>query len=233
MIKELKKYQKLDVELMKIKKEMSTTGSDIDSKKDNLQKYRKEKQTKLIELNETAGGNIASLNKVLQVVEKGLGFSDKLTKSDLQKLNVEELTELLQKCNKAVNDFELIATKLKSVSNSVEKTLDEFKKTKKEVIQTKKMLDELNASVEQSSEEKNTKIEEIKTQMKELEKVIPLEGINKYKELKGNKIFPVLAKLNDKSCGACGMKLSEKNLEEIDSKSYTLCESCHRIVVKD
>ncbi|MBQ7308273.1 MAG: hypothetical protein IJW82_07100, partial [Clostridia bacterium] len=216
---------------MKIKKEM--TNIDVSSKKDNLQKYRKEKQAKLIELNETASNNIASLNKVLEVVKKGLGLSVKLTKSDLKDLSVEELNELLQKCNKAVSDFELIASKLKSVSNSVEKTLDEFKKTKKEVIQSGKMINELNASVEQSAEEKKEKIEAIKAEMKDLEKVIPTENINKYKELKENKIFPVLTKLNDKSCTACGMKLSEKNLEEIDSKSYTICETCHRIVVKD
>ena len=117
---------------------------------------------KLIELNDAAGGNITSLNKVLSVVEKGLGLSAKITKNDLEKLTEEELTELLQKCNKAVNDFEQIASKLKSVSNTVEKTLDDFKKTKKEVIQSKKMLDELNSSMEQSSEEKNTKIEDSK-----------------------------------------------------------------------
>lgn len=230
MIKNLIRYQQLDISLLKLQKELN--NSNVDPKKEKLQKYRKEKQARLIKLDEEAIKNIENLNKITEISNKGINLSTKFIKNDLEKLSIEELEELLQKCNKTISDFDLISTKLKAISKNVEKTLDEFKKTKKEVIQSGKMINEINSTAEQEKESKKPEIDKIIEEMTELEKNISSELIKKYKELKHNKIFPVLAKLVDKSCGSCGMKLSEKNIEEIDAKNYSICETCHRFVIK-
>lgn len=230
MIKNLIKYQKLDKELISLQKVKDK--EEANSQKEKLLKYRKDRQNKLLKLNEEAEKDLENLGKSVEITKKGIALADKLTGNKLEGMSVEELKDLLNRCNKATSDFDKITNKLKSVDKSISTKLEDFEKTKKEIIKSGKAIQELTENEKQTKEDNKSKIEEIVKQMEELEKEIPEDSLKKYKEIRQNKVFPVITKLVDKSCGSCGMMLSGKNLEELDSKGYTSCETCHRIVVK-
>ena len=226
-IKELIRYQNLDKQLTKLG--MSAMTKDSDDKK-KFKEEIKDKQKQLINLDSKAESLISDMNKDIEVVEKGLALADKYLASDLTTMTKEELDKLVAKCKKAIAGYDIMLKKLNEEQGVTMEIVNTYSKYKKDIIAIKKKVAALDSSASEVKEGKDKIVKE----MEEIASGISEEMMLKYKEIKKQTGFPVITKieLSNKTCLACGSIIPEKNLEELDSKEFTICELCHRIVIK-
>lgn len=225
-LKELIKYQNLDKTLIKLEKQ-KMASQDSDEKKMYKESIR-EKQNQLIKLDEKSKVVLDNIKKDIEVAEKGFALADKYLNTDLESLSDEELEKLITKCKKAISGYDIMQKKLVDEQNAAKDIIGDYSVNKKEIIAMKKKMASLDSSNSETKEEKD----KIIADMSELEKVISKDMMDKYKEIRESK-FPVITKMDDsKKCYACGAVIPEKNLEEIHKSEFTICESCHRIIIK-
>ena len=66
-----------------------------------------------------------------------------------------------------------------------------------------------------------------------IKKDIPAEIMQKYKEKRKDKHFPIVYRINDRHCSACGTELSMAQLYKLEKEDELIeCENCRRLIFK-
>jgi predicted nucleic acid-binding Zn-ribbon protein len=57
--------------------------------------------------------------------------------------------------------------------------------------------------------------------------------MEKYKNKRKEKIFPIYVKIQDKRCSFCGMELPLVAVNKLTGDVTIECDSCHRVIFKE
>ncbi len=224
-------YQKKDEELIRIERDLN---NNINKKVFNeMIAVVKKAQEKSSNLESKAQALINEYNSLKKIYEDNLAQIQKFISKNLESLSDKDLESILKASNILTNNLNILEKKLFNEAENFNITLNEFEQAKKQYGFAKIKYNDNKQKYEQFLKEKSPIIQDIKNQLKNLERGIDSKLINKYKQLRSDKLFPVFVGLNEKSCGGCMMELSSAEIEKVKSNGYIECDNCHRIIINN
>lgn len=231
-MRELWKYQELDMELKKVEKKV--TASEYIKKVNFSKEQAKKAQNRMLEINAESKKITDEINKIISVKAKGIELVQKYTETNIEVLSEKDVLMLADKIKPIKKNLDELITRLSSLDAKMKKLLDEFDNCKKQIINSKKIHDENKVLLDKLKAEMEPEIEVARQKLQKQEKNVNPELIQKYRNLKREGIFPVLVKLQDgKNCGHCRVEQSMGKKEKLKINGYTECEQCHRIIIAD
>jgi predicted nucleic acid-binding Zn-ribbon protein len=175
-------------------------------------------------------------NQAIELTNKYLKTEDTL--KDFS--NIDELVEegadiaFYKKNALALSDkLKKIKAELNELTASVNATHDEYQKLKKQVIEMQKKykdaFDKYNA-VKKSKEDDKKAIED---ELKAASANISPETMEKYKNKRKERVFPVVGQLKDNRCPFCGMEPPLAARSKLTGGGTIECDNCRRIIYSD
>ena len=221
----LLEYQKIDIELNKLKRDNAQQGAS--KSVDTLSTTIKNCQNKILELEETSKSLLESFKKLMEVYKKGLAYVQKNKNTDISKMSVEELQDYEVKMSQTAKQLSELETRMLNHNQEVKKVVLDYKMYRKKILDAKEAKENLKTD-EKPANDDNTSA--LLAKKAELEKAIEPAKLAKYKSMKQDGIFPVLVPLVDKRCGGCRMELSSVALDKLKNGEPYECEQCRRII---
>jgi len=228
MIEKLIKYQEIDEKLRVIEQEIS--HSDERLKYGQSVKFLENAPEKLDKLDSRAG-------ELYKIVGQ---LTDKYKELDE---NVNEYNGIIEisKDIEVINFYKKNASKLyeqiKELKSSINTVVEEisiinenFEKMKNQTILMQRQYKEYKQKYSELKSQKESDIKKIETALQKASKGITPELLEKYKQKRKDKIFPILYEVNGKRCSQCGMELSLSELSNLDRDKIIECENCRRLI---
>lgn len=221
-------YQKLDMELNKLKKSGMNT-----EEKNNMTKlkgYIVEVHDKGMNLENNAGKLFNDYLQLKKQYDSNIAKVQELLKTDISSVEMDNIDTLLSTINSLSSELFLLERNLNIIINKIKSSLNEFKETKNNITKAKQKYNEVKAKYEKGMSDIAPKVAEIEAKMSSLEKEIDEDLLAKYKTLKGDKIFPVFVGFNDGHCSGCRVEIPTSKVNKLKTEGTIVCEQCHRII---
>ena len=154
----------------------------------------------------------------------------KFVSKNLGNCSEKELENILSASNSIINNLNILEKKLFSEAENLNITLNEFENAKKQYGSARAKYNEHKQAYDNLLKSKEPEITKIKSDLSKLESGIEPKLLNKYKQLRSDKLYPAFVRLIDKSCGGCRMELSAAEIEKVKNNGYMECDNCHRII---
>lgn len=228
MSNKLLEYQKLDIELKKVKKELNNNQST--KSVENLTGSIKDWQNKILELEETSKTLVSSFKKLMEVQKKGLAYVQKSKNMSIENMTDAELADFDAKMSQTAKQLAELETRILNHNQEVKKVVLDYKMYRKKILDAKDARENLRSQSAEKVQESTPNIDAIKAKQLQLEKEIEPAKLAKYKAMKQDGIFPVYVPLVEKRCGGCRMELSAAALDKLKSGELYECEQCRRII---
>ncbi len=228
-LQELLEYQKADGELRKIEQELAAS----DARKKSLQARNfiknaesriaaqdkravelKTLRDELIARVEETAKAIAEYADIDEIVEGGGDVS-------FYKKNAQQLSERLRAVKA---ELARLTAEAESLSAEYKKMMEQGKQMNRQYREYAEKYKEVQAS-------RAKEIAAINARLDEIGKNIPSETLEKYKQKRREKIFPVLVPLAGDMC-VCGMDLPLAQRGRLAGGNVIECENCHRFIYK-
>lgn len=222
MFEDIISYQKKDLELMKIQRQLEN----LPSRKvvDDMVGVVKELQQKSISLEKEATELKKIYNNLLAEMASLNAQIDNFDKECDVDAGIAQLTKL----NNAIINLQNKITKLQSKITFV---LRQFDDAKKKVVVAKTKHKEAKQNIEKEESILLPKIEKLKKEIQDSRQDIDKTLLSKYDELKADNVMPVFVPQIENSCGGCRTELSSRGLEKLKTSKYIDCEHCRRIII--
>ena len=230
-VKEMLKYQQVDGELIKLERELETNENKRQA--NFMIQLKKDATEKTIGLNKDAAYLLQELDKIEETEKKGVSHIVSLSKQDIANLSEQELKDLEIKVSNATRNVKELERRLSSQVEKTKSVLREFENTTKKIYLARQRHQEYKEKYDALVKELEPKIEEHRTKLKSLEKVLDKALFEKYKELRKDKVFPMIVALKEKACGGCRTNLPSSTLERLKQNGTIQCENCRRIIYID
>ncbi len=228
-LQELLEYQRLDGELRKIEMELNAT-----------EEKKKLNQAKIVMRN--AEQRIAAQDK--RAVElKALRDSliarvDETSKAIAEYSDVEELVEgggdvgfYKKSAQQLMDRVRSMKSELNKLIAEIEQLTAEYKKLMEQGKLMSRQKREYTEKFKEVQAKYADRIAQLNSQMEEAAKKIPPEILDRYRQKRKEKIFPVLVPLNGDMC-VCGMDLPLAQRNSLAGGNVIECENCHRFIYK-
>jgi len=221
-------YQKLDLELMRLKK--SSLKSDDKNNMNKLKSYIMDAHDKSNQLDGSAKDLVNDFNKLKKQYDKNFEKVQELTRVDLSTIKAEDVDGYLSTINSLSSELFLLERDINIIIGKMKSSLKDFEVTKNNTIKARQKYNEFKSKYEEGVEKVAPKIKEIEVAMKALEKELDPELFAKYKALKNDKIFPVFVPLSGGHCAGCRVEIPTSKVNNLKSAGKIVCEQCHRII---
>ena len=226
---ELLEYQKVDGELRKIEQELAV--SEERKKYMQAKKFMEAAREKL-EMQEKHAVELRALRDDLLV------RVEEMTKAIAEYDDLDEMLEGGADIAFYKKNAQALLDKLKSVKAELNKLMaevnavsEEYKKFKEQTIAMQKQYKEFS---EKYKNVKNTRADDVKkinAKLAQLEKKIAPVIIERYKEKRKERIFPIIVPLTGDFC-ICGFEFPKLHISELAGGNMVECENCRRFIYK-
>lgn len=221
-------YQKLDIELMKLKK--SGVNSTEKNNMSKLKEYIVESHDKGVKLENDAKELFNDYLNLKKQYDSNFKKVQQLLNTDINFVELDGVDGMLSTINSLSSELFLLERNLNIIINKIKASLKEFEVTKNNIIKARQKYNEFKSKYEQGINDVAPKIKEIEDKMKTLEKDLNEELFAKYKTIKGDKIMPVFVMINNGHCGGCRVEIPTSKLNTLKKDGKIICEQCHRII---
>ena len=231
MIKALLEYQKEDAKLKKIENELSSSEErkKASSAKKYLDATMPESVNKLdLRAQELSGAYEKTLSEQAKLSEQ----HDELIKAIASAEDENACAYLLKKADELISKIKALSDTAKKISAEIQDILKEFAQIKKTTKSAQEQYATNGAKYNELKASKKGEMDAIKGTLEKLEKGIDKALMDKYKQKRADKIFPVLFEVNDRVCGACSMELSMAALSDLKNGKIIECDNCRRLLYK-
>ena len=186
MDKNILEYQKLDMKLNKINREVSAGQNKTDTQ---LSAKVKEWQQKILQLEQEAKQLMQELEKLLEVQKKGMALVDKFVKTDISKMSTQELKDFDAKTTQTANQLAELDSRIMAHNAKAKKVVLDYQMYKKKILEAKQTRESNKQKIDELSKQKAPDVLEIKSKIQELEKKIDPTLLAKYKAKKQEVAF--------------------------------------------
>ncbi len=229
MIKSLLEYQKVDTELREI--EVSLKQSDERKKASSAKNFLNGANESVAKLDqraeELAGKFNASLKLLSQLEDEAKEYEG------INDMDEDQLSYVKKKSQALTEEINNLASQIDNLSKEIESVLREFAQLKADIKKAKAQYSEYGPKYNELKASKEGEINQIKARLQKLESGIDAEILDKYKQRRNDKIFPVLNEAREMSKHAycrCGTELSLTDYGNLKNGSIVECDSCHRLL---
>ena len=227
-MKEILEYQRLDIELRKVKK---SSSENLDTTNINkLKAYIMEASEKGKNLENGAKDLLQEYSKMKDEYDRNYKKVQELTSKSLESIEMNDVDGILAEINNLSQQLFLLERNINLFITKIKNSLKEFEVTKNNMIKAKQKYNDMKSKYEKGLEVTAPKIKEIEDKMKAKEKTIDPELLAKYKSMKNDKIFPVFVSLNDGHCAGCRVEIPTSKINKLRTDGKIVCEQCHRII---
>lgn len=227
-MKKMLEYQKLDMELNKLKK--NSLNSEDRAKLSKLKSYIVDSHNKGFKLEDDARGLLADYQKLKSQYESNCDKVQKLVDTDINTISLDKVDAFLSQINSLSSELFLLERNINIIITKIKNSLMDFDTTKKNIIKAKEKYNECKDKCDKEMEKITPKIKEIEEKMSALEKEIPADLFARYKAIKGDKIFPVFVSLSEGHCSGCRVEIPTAKVNKLKNEGAIVCEQCHRII---
>lgn len=227
-MKEILEYQRLDMELRKVKKSSSENLDTTNLNK--LKAYIMEASEKGKNLENGAKDLLQEYSKMKEEYDRNYKKVQELTTKSLESIEMNDVDGILAEINSLSQELFLLERNLNLFITKIKNSLKEFEVTKNNMIKAKQKYNDMKSKYEKGLEVSAPKIKQIEDKMKAMEKTIDPELLSKYKAMKNDKIFPVFVSLNDGHCAGCRVEIPTSKINKLRTEGKIVCEQCHRII---
>lgn len=221
-------YQEIDAKLYKLERELA--GCEERKEYVKLKKFLETAPEKLDALEAKA---VALKTEAMELTKKYLQTEETLK-------DFENLDELVtggadvsfykKKAQSIVEQLKKIKSDLNLLSDNIKATDAEYQKLKKQVISAQKQYPEASEKYKAVKASTEGERKEIETQLAKLEKEIPEELMEKYKNKRKERIFPIVVELTGNRCPFCGMEPPLAARNKLVGGATIECDNCHKII---
>ena len=230
MEKAMLDYQQIDAKLRKIEVEIS--GSEERKKAVTAKKY-------LDVMPESVNKLDLRASELTVAYENALKEKDKLSEQQVELLkamdHAEDETEgayLIKKTEELIVKIKNLAETIKKIGAEIEAIVKEYAGIKKTAKSAQEQYNVYGAKYNQLKASKKDEMTAISNELAVLEKQIPSELMERYKQKRADKIFPVLYEVKTNVCGACNMELSMSAMSDLKNGKVIECDNCRRLLYK-
>lgn len=227
-ITKILEYQKKDFEKVKLERELEN-----DKNKQELEKMVslvKQTQGKSASLEQLAGELLKDYEELKKTYSENASSLAVLKKKDMSKMNESDIENLTNLCDTINSNLAILEKKILACAEKINTSLYEFEQTKKKYMLARENHSKHKQIYEKKLAEVNPKLNKINEELAEIEKGIDKKILERYKQKRLEKIFPVLVPLNDKSCGGCFTELPIAKQSSLKDSKVLECEHCRRII---
>ena len=229
-IDKMLEYQKKDLELIKLEREVN----EGESKRilNEMVERSKDAQAKSVQLEKLAGELNAEYEKLSKTFEDNSSKLEMISKMNFDNVSEKELENYEKLANSINSNLAVLEKKLIHLAENINNVLNQFEQAKKNYNLArekhsvhKQKYDELLAQLQ-------PRIDEIQKQLGVLEKEVEPVLLSKYKQKRIDKTFPIFVSEYESTCGGCRMALSYAAMGTLKENGYIECEHCRRIIYK-
>lgn len=224
-------YQETDRELYAIERELA--GSEERKEYVKWKKFLESAPEKLDSLETKATSLKAEADGLVEQYEKAEEFLREFGSLDELLESGADVSFYKKKAQSVLEKLKKLKAELNALTASINATSEEYQKLKKQVIVAQKNYrdaSEKYASIKATKDEARKTIEE---KLSVIAKDIDAEMMEKYKNKRKERIFPVIGKLFDKRCPFCVMELPIAARNKLTGGGTIECDSCHHIIYQD
>lgn len=230
-ISKILEYQKKDFDKIKLERELE---NDKDKEQfENMVALVKQTQNRSNMLESMASDILAEFNKLKASYDENLASLNTLQKKDLSKMSEQEIDNITSLSESLNNNLSILEKKVLSCAEKINSSLSEFEQTKKKYILAREKHKLHKDNYEKKVQELQPKLDEIDKDLKSLEKGLDKSVVEKYKQKRLEKIFPILVPISNKSCGGCFTELSMAKQSNLKELKILECEHCRRFIYLD
>ena len=227
-MKNMLEYQKLDLELQKLKR--SSINSADRANLGKLKSYIVDSHNKGFALEDGAKDLLEDYNKLKKQYDANCANVQKLIDTDISTISLDKVDTFLSQINSLSSELFLLERNINIIITKIKASLKDFDTTKKNIIKAKEKYNECKTKCEKEVEAITPKIKEIESKMASLEKNISADLLAKYKTIKGDKIFPVFVALDNGHCSGCRVEIPTAKVNKLKQEGSIICEQCHRVI---
>lgn len=229
MIKSLLEYQKVDTELREI--EVSLKQSDERKKASSAKNFLNGANESVAKLDQRAEELASKFNASLKLLSQ---LEDEAKEYEgINDMDEDQLSYVKKKSQALTEEINNLASQIDNLSKEIESVLREFAQLKADIKKAKAQYSEYGPKYNELKASKEGEINQIKARLQKLESGIDAEILDKYKQRRNDKIFPVLNEAREMSKHAycrCGTELSLTDYGNLKNGSIVECDSCHRLL---
>lgn len=229
VLNELLEYQTVDAELRKIEQEIA--ASEARKKYVQAKKFMETAGEKLeaqdrraVELRRTAQGLTALYKEINEAIKEYTAI-DESTEDEGQvsfyKRSAQSLADNLRALKGEIN----------KLVSEIEGACEEYKKMKEQTIAMQNQYKEYSEKFKETKNSRAAEVAEISKRLEKIGKNIPAETLEKYKQKRKERIFPILAPLTNDRC-ICGMDFAIAQQSKLSGGNVIECEHCRRFIYK-
>ena len=221
-------YQKLDLELHKLKK--SNVNSVERNNMNKLKGYIVEAHDKGMSLENDANALLEDYKNLKKQYEANAKKVQSLINKEMESIELDDVDAILSTINSLSSELFLLERNINIIITKIKQSLKDFETTKNNMIKARTEYNEIKAQYEKSLKSLEPKIKEIEDKMTSLEEEIDAEVLAKYKSMKGDKIFPVYVSYDNGHCSGCRVEIPTAKANKLKNEGKIICEQCHRII---
>lgn len=227
-MKKMLEYQRLDIELNKLKK--SSLNSEDRANLAKLKNYIVESHNKGFQLEDSAKDLLSDYQQLKAQYDSNCDKVQKLIETDINTIELDKVDSFLSQINNLSSELFLLERNIGIIMNKIKASLKDFDTTKKNMIKAKEKYSECKEKCDNELASITPKLKEIEGKMASLEKEIPADIFNRYKTIKADKVFPVYVALSDGHCSGCRVEIPTSKVNKLKESGSIVCEQCHRII---
>ncbi len=229
-IEQLLRYQEEDTKLLEIEKELAASKQYKLYKQANS--FIAKASVKLEQLEAKAKEYVARLAQLNGKYEELCEVLDDLDNLDDLVESGADVSFYKKNASSIIEQLKALKAEIEGVKKAAAQASKEYEELKQNTIAMQRQRKAAAKEFEELKASYQTRVDEIKAKLDELEKLIDKELLEKYKNKRKEKIFPILCKQSAGRCSKCGTELSISGQEIINSKGAIECEHCLRIIYK-
>lgn len=226
-------YQATDKTLLEIEKALAAT----EERKKYMQarKFLKNAQTTLDGYENKAAALTSELSRLEEQYNEAAAELKEFSEIDFSELeNNEGETAFFKKNALALSDtLRSLKRDLASVREKMEAVTKDYLDLKKKTLVMQKQFKEYKEKYAQVEKGKAAEVQEIRSKLAGMEKDIPADVLEHYKNRRKEGLWPVLVPLKGDRCGFCSMELPRAAISKLNEKGVIECENCHRLIYKE
>lgn len=229
MINKLLEYQTVDAELREI--EVSLKQSEERKKASQAKNFLNTVNESIAKLEQKAEELVSRFNSAVKLHEK---LSEEASEYEgFEDMDEEQLSYVKKKALSLAEEINNLSNSISQISKEIESVLKEFTQVKTDMKKAKAQYAEYAPKYNELKASKKGEIEAIEAKLAKIEKDIPADVMEKYKQRRKDKIFPVLNEAKEMSKNVycrCGTQLPVTSYNNLKNGNVVECDSCHRLL---
>lgn len=225
-MKEILKYQELDLELVRLENEM---GDNQDRKNAiKMQQLLKDYQAKLVELNKKAKELDAGYTKCKEVFNQMANNVEVINKR-IASADEKKIDGLIEANDAVLGNLLKLEKRLTAVSGECANIQSEYNVIMKSARSAKTSLEKYKESYNEAKDNSEKLIASKKQELEKLAKAVDKTLLQKYKQKSDGKAKVFVPEINGR-CGGCRMEISVSKQAKLKAEGMIECENCGRVI---